>query len=497
MQSLRKQTIWSSIFMILGFAFGGITILLLTKYNILTKDQIGLTKTIVDFSVFVTAFSCLGLTSVLYKFYPYYNDNLPKKKNELFTITFIGCLVGFLVLCFLGLFIKPYVVKKYAALSPLVVEYYPYLFVFGFGMALFTVFETLAFVRHLSVVSNFLKETLLRFITLTLLVLLALDIIPNFNTYLNLYSLQFFVLTIIIFIYLKNKGEANFYFGISRVTKKFYKKMFAMQSLIYSGFLIFASTQIIDALTLGAKQGQSVVGDFAIVQYGANLVSVPSKAMMGGSIGLLTQAWKNKNMQEIERLYSRSCINLSIMALFIFGNIWLNAIPVIDVFGINPTWKIGINAMFFFCLARTIEASTGINNMIIGTSTFWKFEFLTGVILLGLRFPTTYFLVDKFGLMGSAYADIFSVVIYNAIRFIFLRKKFKMNPYNYKNLFAILFAVASYFIAFYCFKNYTNFAGIILRSSIFSCLFIVLIFGFNLTPDAKQLFDRWILKIKK
>ncbi|MCX6210545.1 MAG: hypothetical protein NTZ59_13855 [Bacteroidetes bacterium] len=499
MQTLRKQTLLSSIFMIMGFVFGGLTVLLYTKYGVLSKAEVGLTKTMVDFSSLAIAFSTLGLTPVLYKFYPYYNDNLPKKKNELLTLVLGGAIIGFTIFCIVGYFIKPLVIKKYETNSPLVVQYYPYLFVFAIGMLLFTVFETVAYVTHKSVVSNFLKETALRFLSVTLLIVfcfLKKKDLMSFNNFITLYSFLFIVLFFILFFYLKKKDEIHFYFSISRVTKKFWKKMLSMQILIYSGFIIMTLTQVIDALTLGAKKGQDTVGDFTIAQYGASLVYIPCKAMIGGSIGILTQAWKDKNMKEIDRIYGRSCINLSLMALFLFGNIWLNSIPLIDALQINPTWKMGMNAMFFFCVARTIESSTGINNLIIGTSTFWKFEFITGMVLLAVRIPTTLYFIGRYGLIGSAYSDIISITIYNLIRYEYLRRKFNMQPFTYKNILAIMLAVTSYFIAFYLCNNLSGFVGIITRAIVFSATMVVGIFTLNLTPDARQLWNRWAKGIK-
>jgi len=481
--------------MIAGFAFGGLSVLLYTKYGVLTKAQVGLTKIIIDFSSLAVAFSTLGLLPVLYKFYPYYKDNLPKKKNELLTIILVLCLIGFSIFSIVGYFIKPIVIKKYNTNSPLVVDYYPYLFVFALGMVLFSVFESYSYVKHQSIISNFLKETALRFITVLLMFLLMFKLI-SFNNFILLYSLQLLLLTVVLVLLIKKKNDIYLSFSISRVTKKFWKKMLSMQMLLYSGFIIMTLTTVIDAFVLGAKKGQATVGDFSIAQYGANLVSIPQKAIMGGSIGLLTIAWKNKNLLEINRIYSRSCINLSLMAMFMFGNIWLNAIPMIDVLKIDPTWKLGMNTMFFICIARTIDASTGVNNLIIGTSTFWKFEFITGMILLAIRLPTTLYLISRFGLEGSAYADIISITIYNFIRFEYLRRKYNMQPFNYKNILALLLAITSYFIAFYTCKNITGIAGVIVRTSIFSITMIAGIFALKLTPDAMQLWGRWVLKVK-
>lgn len=270
--------------------------------------------------------------------------------------------------------------------------------------------------------------------------------------------------------------------------------MLSMQTLIFSGTIIIAITSVVDSFVIAKLMGQSYVGDFVLAQYGANLVSVPQKAIMGGSIGILAKAWKDKNFPEINRIYSRSCINLSLMALFLFGNIWLNVVPLIDVLHIPETWKYGMSTMFFICIARTIDASTGLNNMIIGTSTFWKFDFISGVILLAIRIPATWFLIAKFGLLGSAFADIISIAIYNLVRFEFLRRKFNMQPFNYKNILAVLLGVSCYFIAFYLCNNLDGFYGLIIRASVFSISFIIGIFALDLTPDAKQLWNKWILK---
>ncbi len=493
MQTLRKQTFLSSIFIISGFVFGAINIYFYTKTGIFTKGEVGLTKIFFDFAQLTIAFSSLGFFSVLYKFFPYYNDNLPKNKNELLTLTFVMGLLGFTIFCIVGYFIKPYFVSKFIVRSPLVVDYYTYLFVFGFGMLLFSILESYSWVKHQSIVSNFLKESVLRLMTLVLIILFFLKVF-NYNTFIIIFSFQFFILFFILLFYYNRRNDFHVSLNISRVTKKFWKKMLSMQTLIFSGTIIVAITSVVDSFVIAKLMGQSYVGDFVLAQYGANLVSVPQKAIMGGSIGILAKAWKDKNFPEINRIYSRSCINLSLMALFIFGNIWLNVVPLIDVLHIPETWKYGLSTMFFICIARTIDASTGLNNMIIATSTFWKFDFISGVILLAIRIPATWFLIVKFGLLGSAYADIISIAVYNLVRFEFLRRKFNMQPFNYKNILALLLGVSCYFITFYLCNNLVGFYGLIIRASVFSISFIIGIFALNLTPDAKQLWNKWILK---
>jgi O-antigen/teichoic acid export membrane protein len=494
MSTLRKQTIVSTVFMMLGFLFGAINIYFYTKTGVFTKAQFGLTKIFFDFLQLAIALSSLGFLAVLYKFYPYFSDNLPKQKNELLTLTFIVSLFGFLLFCIAGYFIKPIFIKQYLQRSPLIIEYYPYLFLFAFGGVLFTVLEYYSWVKHKSIVANFLKETALRFISF-ILIMLFLSRLINFNRFILGFSLQFVLLFCILFAYYKSKDDIHFSFSISRVSKKFWKKMLSMQILIYGGTVIIAFTGVIDSFVIAKLLGISIVGDFTIAQYASTFVNVPQKAILGGSIGILTKAWKDKNIGEISRIYSRSCINLSLMALFIFGHIWLNVSPAIDSFNIDASYKAALSTMFFICVARTIDASTGLNGIIIGTSTFWKFDFISGMILLAIRLPTTWFLIVKYGLLGSSIADVISITIFNFIRFEYLRRKYNMQPFNYKNMLAIVLAVLSYFIAFYSCKNIEGIAGMIVRASLFSVVFIVGIFALNLTPDAMQLWNKWVRKI--
>ncbi len=85
MPGIRKQTIQSSIIVYFGFLVGAFNMYFYSKNGSFTTDQFGLTRLFVDFAQNIFAFASLGTIPVLYKFYPYYKDNLPDKKNDLLT----------------------------------------------------------------------------------------------------------------------------------------------------------------------------------------------------------------------------------------------------------------------------------------------------------------------------------------------------------------------------------------------------------------------------
>lgn len=96
---------------------------------------------------------------------------------------------------------------------------------------------------------------------------------------------------------------------------------------------------------------------------------------------------------------------------------------------------------------------------------------------------------------GSAYAQVISYLVYNFVRFEFLRRKFGMQPFNKKTLYSILIAIFAFAASYLLFRSLEGWTAIILRSLLFSTILIAGVFYFQLTPDALQLYfkfkERW------
>lgn len=260
-----------------------------------------------------------------------------------------------------------------------------------------------------------------------------------------------------------------------------------MQALIFGGTLIASIAATVDSFIIAKFMGLGVVAVFGLAQYAANLVQVPQRSIQSISAGVLSRAWKDKNMVEIERIYQRSCINLLLIALFIFGNLWLNAYQGIQVLHIQKEYEGGMAVIFILGMVRIIDAGTGLNNMVINTSIYWKFDFYSGVILLALRLPLTYFLIKNYGIIGSAFAELAAFGLYNYIRFEFLRRKFGMQPFNSKTIYALILGISSYALSYLFLHEMMGWLGIILRTLLFSTIFSLGIIYGKLTPDADQL----------
>lgn len=496
MGNIRKQTIISSLLIYLGFLIGALNIYMYTRIGAgsFSPEQYALTRVFFDFSQIMLAFGSLGLIPVIYKFYPYYSDNLERNKIDMMSWALLISLLGIVLVLLVGHYGKPIFVRKYTEKSPLLIDYYFWLFPCFIGLVLFSITESLSWALHKSVLSNFLKETLMRIITTVLIFLFFFGLI-SFDVFIYLFSLQYIVIFIVLLVYLIRSGNLHFTFRISRVSKKFWKKMLSMQMLTLGGTSIVAVAATIDTLIIASVKGLATAGVFVYAQYAANLIQVPQRSITAISAGVLSRAWKDKNYAEINRIYSRSCINLLLMSLFIFGNLWLNIVPAMQVFKIQEEYSAGLGVVFVLGMVRIIDAGTGLNAMVINTSTFWRFDFYSGVVLLAFRLPLTYYLIKTYGIIGSAFAELTAYTVYNFIRFEFLRRKFNMQPFTSKTLYSILLAVAAYGVCYFLLKDVGGFLGLILRGVIFSVLMIAGIFYWKLTPDAGQLYEVFLKRV--
>ena len=267
--------------------------------------------------------------------------------------------------------------------------------------------------------------------------------------------------------------------------------MRTMQALIFTGTTVQTLGQTISGILLASKKDIATAGIFTLAQYMSNLIQVPQRSLYAASTAILAKAWKDKNYTEINRIYQRSSINLLLFAAFIFGNIALNAEAAINELHIKASYLAGVQTMIILGFARLIDAGTGLNNIIIGTSTFWRFELWSGMVLLALIIPLNYLLIQQYGMIGSAYAEVISLIIYNSIRFEFLRRKFNMQPFTIKTLVALLLCSVAFASSYLFLKNIDGWTGIAARSIVFSLILLIGVFWLRITPDAWQLYYKW------
>src|SRR5215203_3037503 len=173
MSTIRRQSIISTLLIYAGFFFGAINTYLFTQKGMdasFTLEQYGLTRVFIVTANFLYGFASFGLAAVIYKFFPYYKDNLKEKENDLLSICLVLALIGFILTTVAGVILEPLIVRKFSSKSPLLVQYYFWIFPYLFFYLFFSILEAYAWSLKKTILPNFLRETGFRISTTVLII---------------------------------------------------------------------------------------------------------------------------------------------------------------------------------------------------------------------------------------------------------------------------------------------------------------------------------------
>lgn len=486
MSTIRRQSIISSAIVYFGFALGFINTYLFTREGSgFTKAEYGLIGVFVSLANIMFSLASLGMQSYIYKFHPYYKDNLRPRENDMMTWALVTSVFGFLLVVTGGWIFKDLVIRKFGTNAPALVKYYYWTFPFGFGLTIFSLLEAFAWQLKKSVLTNYLREIQFRLFTTVLIVLFSFGIVHRFDLFIKVFAVTYVLLALVLLGYLVLTNQINFNFSVSRVTKKFFKKILTLASLIWGGSVVFTISSQFDSLVIAAvmKDGLAFTAIYTVAQNIASLVQAPQRGIISSSIPVLSQAWKDKDMEKIQRVYQRSSLNQIIFSAGMFALLWINFTDGVFTFHLQQDYLAAKEIFLFIGLMRIIDMGTGVNAQIIGTSNFWRFDFITGIILLLITLPLNYLLTKMIGVTGPAIANLISLAVYNSIRYYFLFRKFNLQPFSIKSIYPLMLSLAAYIICHFLFHQQQGLIWIVLRSSVFIGIYLTGLLSLNVSPD--------------
>ena len=483
---IQKQGIKSSIFIMIGFVIGAVNLLVLFPMFFSKNDQ-GLVRAMIDIGATLSVFCTLGTLPVVYKFFPFYNHYLGPKKNELPFLTLIINLIGFGLMMWIGWENKDFIIRELGK-SPSLATYFNYVYPYTFFLLIFYWLEAFAWGLQKGVLTNFLRETAVRILTTFLILAVGLKWL-NLDQFILLFSGIYVIPTLILIYNLSTSKEWSFRsFKISSVTKRLKWKMLNFALFVFAGqfFNLLARTN--DTFMIVGLRGLSDASIFAIATYVSAIMEIPQRSLNAISIPVLAKSWKDKDFANIKHIYHKSVSNLLAIGLLLFGLIWLNIENLVAFLNwISHNQGVGYDALvpivFIMGLAKLIDLATGVNGQIIGTSNYWRFDFFTNLFYIVLSIPLNFYLITNYSLIGLAYSNLAALTLYNSVRFLFLYKKFNLQPYTLKHgLFLIISMILMFLI--YIIPPTSNFVlNVAIKSSFYGFGFYGLLMWINPAPE--------------
>ncbi len=487
---IRKQTIWGTVYTYLGAGLGILTNLVLLAW-FFTPEQIGLLNVLVAYSLLLAQLANLGFDNVTIRLFPYFRDET-SRHHGFFAILIRVLLIGTLLSFIVFIILYPYLISR--SDDAMLKQFGFYIFPLLFFTLFFNSLDTYSRVLYKSVRGTLLKEVFQR---LLVIVFIGLYVFFNFsfNVFVLLYVVALSLPTIVLFFQLYHEKSISFSLQPGFIDASLRKEMVNVS--FFGIITVFSSTIVsnIDKIMIQQFLDLTQTGIYSIAFFFGVIITMPSRALSKISSAVIAEAWKSGDMNTIQSVYYKSCINQMIFSLLLFVGI----LATIDnLLLLLPDKYHAIQwIVFWICLGSFIDMSTGVNNLIIATSPKYKMQSLFMVIFVVIIVLSNLIFIPMYQIEGAAFASALSMFLFNFIRWIYLWKTFKMQPFNLKFLLILLIGVGVYSVSLLIPEMHPFYFDIFLRGLIITSLYLFFVWKLKLSEDINDRITVYLSFIKR
>ncbi len=375
----------------------------------LTQEEIGLTRVMVDAAMLFSSLAQLGTNASIIRFFPFFKSD-DERNHGIFGWSVLIPLIGFSLFALLFLIFKEQIVNIYSAKSPLVADYINLFLPLTFFALYLTVFETNASVLLRITVPKLVREVGVRLFNLACYLLYGYGVI-SLDLFVVLFCSSYGIAMLLNLFYLFSLGKISF-----RIDWKFIDRNKLKEIVLYTLFMtatvLAGNIPLINSLFLGAKTGLALTGVYTIAFYIANIVEVPYRSLGAISAPMISQAVRDNNWQEVNRLGRQVSLHQFLVSTLIFFFIWINLTPLFAIIPHGDEYAGGLWVVFFLSLAKIVNSSLSIGTHILNFSKKYPMA-LTFIVLLTLSaiiFNNS--LIALWNINGAACATLFSYLLY-------------------------------------------------------------------------------------
>ncbi|MDZ7738873.1 MAG: oligosaccharide flippase family protein [Bacteroidales bacterium] len=477
---IQQQTIRGTVYSFLGVILGFVNLAILSPL-IFTSDQIGLTQVMIAIATILAQLGGLGFNNVTNRLFPYFRSS-PGAHNGYLSLASLVTATGFII-CLIGLSIyMPTFIENNREKSALLSEYAWYIPVLLGFIMLFTLLDNYCKVLFNAVIGTFLRDFVLRLITLLLVLLFYFSLI-DFSTYVFLFVISQAVPALIIIIYLLYRGEFRFTGYKSFLSPDLIRQIISLSLFgVVAGLSGIAITSI-DKYMVNSFEGLGDAGIYSIAVYFAALILIPARSLGKIAIPVISEAWKRNDIKVIQDVYYKSSINQLIIGLLIFVGIIANMDNIFRI--LPPEYAKGEMVIIFFGFANLVSASAGACKIILSTSSYYKYQTYLMLILIILVIVSNLILIPAMGIPGAALASLISMFVYTGLTVVVLKRFFGLWPFVFKHIIILSLALLI-FVAASLLPKMPLVMDIMLRSILIIVMFGAGVLLFNISDDANS-----------
>ena len=439
---IARQSIKGALANYLGVAIGFvITFFVLTRY--LTEEEVGLTRVMVDAAMLFSCLAQLGTNASIVRFFPHFKTG--DTHHGIFGLSLLVPAAGFLLFGLLFLVFRGPLVNMYSDRSPLIASYFHLVPMLTFFALYLTVFETNASVLMRITVPKMVREVGIRVFNLAAYLLYGYRVI-SLDAFVWLFCGSYGLAMLLNVYYLLR--ITGFDLRIFKVDWRFLSRDRVREMLRYTLFMtatvLAGNIPLFNSLFLGAKAGAALTGVYAIASYIANVVEVPYRSLGAISRPVVATAVKEGDWGEVNRLARQVSLHQLLVSLTIFYLIWIN-LPALYAFIPNgELYAGGMGVVLLLGLAKVVNSSLSIGTDVLNYSRYYSRALLFIALLTLSAVGLNAWLIDLWGIDGSAAATLLSYGLYFTLLLVYLWQRLGVSLFTAWQLKVLVLMVAAF-----------------------------------------------------
>ncbi len=279
----------------------------------------------------------------------------------------------------------------------------------------------------------------------------------------------------------------------ARLTSKFggiFQDDFSKEVFQYSLFSFFATFGAllafrIDTLMVLNLVGESETGIYSIGAMLAGFVLLPASGMFAIYSPMIAQMLNDKDRRLLSEKYRLTSKILLVIGGVLYCCIFLGIEHLFEMLPSADTLMLAIPVIIILGLSVVLDMATGFNTQLIMYSKHYRFNLYTLAFLavLNVLLNWVFIKVLQLGLVGAAYATLISMVTYNLVKLVFIKKKFGMIPFDTTHWKVSALLLLSTFMIFWMPSSGNNLLDLFLKVGLSLLLNLGIILGLRWVPE--------------
>ena len=202
---------------------------------------------------------------------------------------------------------------------------------------------------------------------------------------------------------------------------------------------------------------------------------------------------ENKH-DELNDLYKKSAINLQVIGGFIMILIFVN---IKEIYHLIPKdYSGGIWVVFMIGLSKFYDVMLGNNNSIIVNTRYYRTVLLFGIFTVALMIVLNMIFIPLYGIEGSAFATLITVMIYNTIKLFFVVKKMDLYPFTNKTLTSFGILTVCFLLFYFWDFPFHTIINIGLKSILVTLFYVYINYKLAISEEFNQVVAAVLQKVK-